>query len=66
MEGNGVRRGPAGAGKPPRPGAHGLPSSFSGAQGLRKSHRPSGEVQLPETAPGPGGPGEQAGHANSK
>ncbi len=40
------------AGEPPRSGctASPLPS-----QGLRKRHRPSGEVQFAKTAPGPGG-----------
>ena len=51
------------AGEPPRSGctASPLPS-----QGLRKHHRPSGEVQFAKTAPDPGGPGEQAGGAEQQ
>ena len=36
------------------------------SQGLRKRHRPSGEVQFAKTAPDPGGPGEQAGGAEQQ
>jgi len=36
------------------------------SQGLRKRHSPSGEVQFPRTAPGPGGHRERAGKADSK
>ena len=41
-------------------------SSPPPSQGLRKRHRPSGEVQFAETAPDPGGSGGQAGDAEQQ
>ena len=41
-------------------------SSPPPSQGLRKRHRPSGEVQFAKTAPDPGGSGEPAGEQSSK
>ena len=54
LAGGGSHRGRAARSSPP-------PS-----QGLRKRHRPSGEVQFAKTAPDPGGPGGQAGDAEQQ